>query len=458
MKKTTQTRASDSADVPAEQVHHNPVYSWYVVFVLMACYALAFVDRQILSLLVDPIKADLGINDTQFGLLQGLAFALFYTFVGLFLANLSDRKNRVKIIAVGIAFWSVMTALCGLSKTYLQLFAARTGVAAGEAALSPAAYSIIGDYFPKQKIGKAMSVYTAGVFLGSGLAFILGGYLMVTLPATMTFPIVGVLKNWQMTFIVVGIPGLLFSLLALTIKEPKRGRYLTSADIQSDDASQTNSISDALRYFRSNLPMFMRHNVGFAMITLIAYAFPAWVPSYFIRTLGWTAAETGIIYGLIALIASPLGVLAGGAMGDWMLKNGYKDAFFRVPVYGAVALMLPACFATMGTNPIIAIVLLVIFHFFSSFHAGMAVASLHLITPVQFRAQATALYLFAINLIGLGLGPVMVALLTDFYFEDPTAVGKSLSMVSVVVIPIAIVLLWQTKRLYNKNYLNSVDN
>ena len=268
MKKTTQTRASDSADVPAEQVHHNPVYSWYVVFVLMACYALAFVDRQILSLLVDPIKADLGINDTQFGLLQGLAFALFYTFVGLFLANLSDRKNRVKIIAVGIAFWSVMTALCGLSKTYLQLFAARTGVAAGEAALSPAAYSIIGDYFPKQKIGKAMSVYTAGVFLGSGLAFILGGYLMVTLPATMTFPIVGVLKNWQMTFIVVGIPGLLFSLLALTIKEPKRGRYQTSADIQSDDASQTNSISDALRYFRSNLPMFMRHNVGFAMIRL----------------------------------------------------------------------------------------------------------------------------------------------------------------------------------------------
>jgi sugar phosphate permease len=132
MKTTTETAARNEA--PAEQVHHNPVYSWHVVFVLMACYALAFVDRQILSLLVDPIKADLGINDTQFGLLQGLAFALFYNFVGRFLANLSDKKNRVKIIAVGIAFWSVMTALCGLSKTYLQLFAARTSVAAGAAA------------------------------------------------------------------------------------------------------------------------------------------------------------------------------------------------------------------------------------------------------------------------------------------------------------------------------------
>ncbi|OEY70912.1 hypothetical protein BI198_03005 [Rheinheimera salexigens] len=441
--------------MPALVKHENPVYSWYVVIILMLCYALAFIDRQILSLLVDPIKADLGISDTQFGLLQGLAFALFYTFVGLFLANLADKKKRVKIIAIGVAAWSVMTAMCGLSKSFFHMFLARVGVAVGEAALSPAAYSIISDYFPKRKLGKAMSVYTAGVYLGSGLAFLIGGLLIVALPDSLTLPIVGELKNWQLIFISIGLPGLLFALLSLTIREPKRGRYQTATDIKVDKPSSVEneqSITHSLKFFKSKWPMFVQHNIGFAMLTLVGYAFHSWAPSFFIRTMAWSPEKTGMVYGTIAIIASPLGVLCGGILGDWILKRGYNDAFFKVPFYGAIALLLPAGFATLTTDTTLVLTLITLLMFFSSFHGGMAVASLHTITPIQYRAQATAIYLFVINLIGLGLGPVLVAVLTDYVFQDPTAVGKSLSLVSFIIIPIAILLLWRTKAMYNRKY------
>lgn len=453
---TTSADGVTTAPAAALVEHKNPVYSWYVVLVLMLCYALAFIDRQVLSLLVDPIKADLGISDTQFGLLQGLAFALFYTFVGLFLANLADKKKRVTIIAVGVAAWSVMTAMCGLSKSFFHMFLARVGVAVGEAALSPAAYSIISDYFPKRKLGKAMSVYTAGVYLGSGLAFLLGGVLVAVLPASLTLPVVGELKNWQLIFISIGLPGLLFALLSLTIKEPKRGRYQNATDIRlepsADNAENTQSIRQSLSFFKTKWPMFVQHNIGFAMLTLIGYSFHSWVPSFFIRTLGWTPAETGMVYGGLAIVASPLGVLCGGILGDWFLKRGYNDAFFKIPFYGAIALLLPAGFATLSTNPTIVLTLVTILLFFSSFHGGMAVASLHTITPIQYRAQATAIYLFVINLIGLGLGPVLVALLTDYVFQDPTAVGKSLSVVGFTIIPLAIFLLWRTKAMFNRKY------
>lgn len=427
-------------------------YSWYVVGVLMLCYALSFIDRQILSLLVEPIKHDLSLTDTEFGLLQGFAFAIFYTFVGLYIGKLADTKNRRWIIVIGVAAWSVMTALCGLAKSYALLFAARAGVAVGEASLSPAAYSIIGDYFPPRKLGRAMSVYTMGVYLGSGLAFLVGGTLIAAMPEQATFAVVGELKAWQLIFIIIGAPGLALSALVLTIKEPVRGRYVPNTGGSSTAAKKTTepSVFTALQYFASNWRMYLMHFLGFSLLTMIGYAFHAWVPAYFIRVHAWEASEIGITYGAITILCAPAGVLAGGWFGDFLIGRGFKDAHMRGPLIGALALWIPAALATTLTTDVVVIfTLLALLQFFASFHGGLAVASLHTVTPLAYRAQATALYLFFINLIGMGLGPLLVALMTDYVFVDEAAVGSSLALIGAIATPLAIIFLWFGKKQFS---------
>src|SRR6185503_17082308 len=209
-------------------------YAWYVVLILMACYTLSFIDRQILSLLVAPIKQDLGISDTRVGLLQGLAFAVLYTALGLPMGRIADRRSRRNLIAVGVFFWSLMTALCSVARSFGSLFLARVGVGVGEATLGPSAFSLISDYFPKERLGTALSVYSAGIFVGAGLANIVGG--IVTQAASnlqpVDLPILGTIAPWRFTFLIVGIPGLLVGLLVYTIREPLRKNLLRTADGQ----------------------------------------------------------------------------------------------------------------------------------------------------------------------------------------------------------------------------------
>jgi MFS family permease len=424
----------------------NSLYSWYVVVVLMLCYALSFIDRQILSLLVEPIKADLELSDTEFSLLQGMAFALFYTFVGLYMGKLADTRNRRNLIVLGVAAWSAMTAFCGFAKSFSHLFMARVGVAVGEATLSPAAYSITGDYFTKDKLARAMSTYSVGVFLGSGLAFVVGGALIASIPALATLPLVGEVKAWQLVFIIVGLAGIPFALLVLTVREPPRGRYSDTAREQVENVTVFNSV----KYFTRHWRFYGPHFIGFSMLTTIGYAFHSWVPAFFIRTHGWEASEIGLTYGTINIIAAPLGVLAGGWFGDKLAKAGIQDAFIKGPIAGAIPLWI---FASLATAPFIgmptlSLVLLAALHFFASFHAGMAVAALHTATPLTMRSQATAAYLFVINLIGLGGGPLIVALLTDFVFQDERLIGSSLMVVGACATPIAIFMLSLAARQY----------
>ncbi|MCI0489999.1 MAG: MFS transporter, partial [Blastocatellia bacterium] len=190
-------------------------YAWYVVIILMVCYTLSFIDRQILSLLVKPIQRDLGINDTEMGLLQGAAFGIFYTLLGLPMGWLADRISRRNLIAVGVFFWSLTTALCAVAKSFGSLFFARMGVGVGEATLAPSAFSMISDYFPKERLGTALSVYAMGIFIGSGLANIVGGTVVgsvVDMPAV-DLPVIGTIASWRLTFLIVGLPGILVGLL-----------------------------------------------------------------------------------------------------------------------------------------------------------------------------------------------------------------------------------------------------
>ena len=422
------------------------LYAWYVVVVLMLCYALSFIDRQILSLLVEPIKADLSLSDTEFSLLQGMSFAIFYTFVGLYMGKLADTRNRRNIIIAGVTAWSVMTALCGFAKSFTHLFMARVGVAVGEATLSPAAYSITSDYFKKEQLARAMSTYSVGVFLGSGLAFVVGGALIASIPASATLPIIGDVVAWQLVFLIVGLAGLPFALLVFTIREPQRGRF--SSDNEVLDMSTT--VSGSLRYFARRWRFYAPHFVGFSMLTTIGYAFHSWIPAFFIRAHGWSASEIGLTYGTINIVTAPLGVLAGGWFGDRLAKQGFTDAFLRGPMLGAVPLWLLAGSATAPfiPSPQVTLALLAALHFFASFHAGMAVAALHTATPISMRSQATAAYLFVINLVGLGGGPLVVALLTDFVFQDEALIGSSLMLVGACATPIAIFMLSVARKAY----------
>lgn len=415
-------------------------YAWYVVGVLTVAYVVSFVDRQILSLLAPSIERDLGIGDTAMSLLMGFSFAVFYTIFGIPLGRLADSRSRRVIIAVGIASWSLMTAGCGLTRRFWQLALCRMGVGVGEASLSPAAYSLIADYFRPQHRATAISVYTMGIYIGSGLAFILGGLVVsfVSGPEAFDLPLVGPTRPWQLVFFVVGFPGLIVALLLATVREPIR---------QGRRAALQGSASVPLHvvwsYLRDNRATFTCLNLGVAFLTLSAYGASAWVPTFFVRKYGWPRDRVGIVFGLIVAVAGPLGVMAGGRLADWLRRRGHADAEVRVALLAAVGWLPFGALYPVMPNGAWSALLLAPTLFFTSAPFGVAPAAIQRMMPNAMRAQATALYLFVINLIGLGLGPTAVALVTDMVFHDQGSVHLSLLAVGLVADVAGIVLLWR---------------
>lgn len=414
-------------------------YAWYVVFVLMVCYTLSFIDRQILALLVGPIRRELQISDTQIGLLQGLAFAIFYTACGLPLGRVADRHNRRNLLTVGLLLWSAMTALCAGARSFPTLFLARMGVGVGEAALSPAAFSMISDYFPKERLAAALSVYSMGVFIGSGLALMVGGLVVQavsTLPP-MDVPLIGVIAPWRFTFLAVGLPGILVAALLLTVREPIRknlaagGARLTMAEV----------IAEVRQRWQSVLGV----SVGMGGQAMCTYAFIAWGPAFFQRVHGWSAGQTGQTLGLMILVTGCTGMYLGGSLSDRWLKQGVREAPLKVGVYAAVgtALFFGLAFLSPGASAGWTVAMLWGGLFCLAFPIGSAYASLQLIVPNQVRGQVTALLLVIFNLIGLTLGPLLPALMNDRVFEDPMRVGTSIG-ITVVGGSVFMILLFRS--------------
>ncbi len=262
-------------------------YAWYVAVVLMLCNTLSFIDRQILGLLVTPIKQELGLSDTKIGLLQGLAFGIFYTLLGMPMGRLVDRGNRRNLVAAGIFLWSLMTAACATARGFWTLFAARMGVGIGEATLSPSAFSLLSDYFPKERLGTALSVFSMGVFFGSGSALIVGGL------------VIGAVGSWRLTFLIVGLPGMLAALLMLTIKEPKRRNLLAGK-------AGHLSLGEVVEQVRLRWQSVAGICLAFAFQALCNYSQQAWLPTYFARAHGWQPRQAGLT---LACRARPLGDL-----------------------------------------------------------------------------------------------------------------------------------------------------
>lgn len=441
----------DGADLPQSQdPWPNPLYAWYVVGVLMLAYTNSFIDRQILSLLVEPIREDLGVTDTQISLLAGLAFSIFYTLMGVPLARLADQSHRRNIIAVGITSWSFMTALCGAAQNFWQLFLARIGVGVGEATLSPAAFSMISDYFPKHRLSRAISVYSMGVYFGVGLALMIGGLVikLVSAAPPVELPIVGKVYSWQLTFFYVALLGLPILLLILTIREPlRRGR--AASTISKHGAS----FKDLRQFVRTNAWTVTWHFAAYSLIGIGIVTYLVWTPTLFIRTYGWDAPKVGLVYGGLTFVLGTAGVYAGGFVADWLHRRGRQDAILRATLYGGFAAIPFAVATPLMPNATLATLGLAFATFFLAFPQGLPAAALQVIAPNALRAQMTALYFLVGNLIALGFGPTLVALVTDYGFEDPQKLRYSMSVVCAIVIPLGLVAAY----LSLKPYRESVD-
>ena len=411
-------------------------YAWYVAIVLMVCNTLSFIDRQILGLLVTPIKLELGISDTAIGLLQGLAFGIFYTLLGIPMGRIADRSNRRNLVVAGILCWSVMTGLCAAARNFWTLFAVRMGVGVGEATLSPSAFSLLSDYFPKERLGTALSVFSMGVFFGSGLALIVGGL------------IIGAVGSWRLTFLIVGLPGLLAALLVYTIKEPVRKNLLRT---KSGQASHL-SFADVIGQVRLRWQSVVGICLAFAFQALCNYAQQAWLPTYFFRVHGWAPKRAGLTIGIISLITGLLGAYLGGRLCDHWQRRGKADAPLRVGVLATACagVFFSLAMAMPALN--LQIALLVPAFFFLAMPIGSSYASLQLILPNQVRGQVGALQVFTLNLFGLILGPFLPGFFNDYLFHDPKMVGWSLALTVGMASLLSAVLFWATWRPYRRHY------
>ena len=408
-------------------------YAWYVVGVLLLANVSGFVDRQILALLVVPIQRDLGLSDTRMSYLIGLPFAIFYTVMAVPIARVADAWSRRGVIAIGVTLWSIMTALCGLAGTYTRLLLARIGVGVGEASLAAPAASIIADYFPKERLGTAMSVYSMGVFLGSGLAYFLGGWIvgLVSAQEIWTLPIIGSIRPWQTVFLMVGLPGLLVAALALTIREPER----------RTTAARAVPLSQLFAYVRANLRTFSCVSFGYAMSATVNYGIAFWLATFLQRSHGWPASRAGMIQGVLTMTLGTLGVLAGGRLADALVRANRVDGALRVGIIGAVGMLVFASAYPLVPTAAMVIAMLVLVNIFAALPWGAASAAAAQIIPPQMRAQGVALFFFVMNLVSFALGPWAVAAITDFVFGDKNAVRYSLVIVNVVGMLGAIALL-----------------
>jgi len=418
-------------------------YGWYVVFILVVAYTLSYIDRQILTLLVQPIKASLKISDVQVSLLQGLAFAIFYTFLGIPIARLADRHKRTAIISVGILVWSVMTAACGLARNFGQLFTARVGVGVGEAALGPAAYSMIADYFPARKLAKALSVYTGAIYFGAGIAMLAGGALIGMVPAT-TLPGIGTMEPWQLVFVAVGVPGVLVALLTASLREPRR------TGVIAGDAFP--SISEVARYVGERRGCYAFLILGFSASSLMWNGVTGWIPTHFIRTFGWTPAQVGLRYGMVLFFCGSAGIYGGGVLSGWLRERGRIDSNLQLGMISAALAIPTGVLAPLMPTAGLSLFVYALFVLAGSMPYGGAAAALQEITPNRMRAQVTAIYFFGLNLAGIGIGPTVVALFTDKVFHDELMLRYSLAVTVMIGAPLCLLLLGLARKPYRKAF------
>ncbi|MBH80191.1 MAG: hypothetical protein CMQ49_06750 [Gammaproteobacteria bacterium] len=427
-------------------------YLWYAVGVLTVASTFSIIDRQILNVMIGPVKRDLGgISDFQVSLIMGFAFTFMYSVLSYPAGWLADRYNRRNLMAGGIAAWSLLTMICGMVSQYWHLFWARMGVGVGEATLGPAANSSLADYFPADRLPLAIGIVSSAPFVGQGLANIAGGPLIDYLEATPNFvlPGWGELYSWQIVFIVVGAPGLLVALAMMGLREPaRRGKVTDEVGVP---------LSEVWAFVRQRWAFFALVFAGYLGLATQGWSLFSWIVEYYVRNHGWTRAEIGLTYGSIAMVVGIMGSVIGGLWAGSLMRRNVPDATLRLVTYGSIVLIPTATALTLVPNPYVGIVLLIPVTFCMAMPPGLIMASLQAVAPNELRGQMVALYLIAVNFLAYTFAPSLPALLSDFVFESELALGKSISLLAVINYTLASVCLYLGLKHYRRALTQASD-
>jgi len=405
----------------------RPAVAWCGIATLFVVQIFSFVDRQALSLLIAPIKADLGMSDTEVSLVIGLGFALAYAVAGLPIGRLVDRISRPALLATGLALWCGCTFLCGFVRSFPQLALARSGVGIGEATGTPVVVSLLGDWFPPHRRGLAFAVFAVSAYVGTGLALVAGSAIVHAFEGLpfVDVPVIGPVHTWQFVFLLIGPPGLLMIPFVLALYEPRRAGVAGGARKTDAEAPDMTCV---VAHYRRHWRAFATQHAASALLAMLFYGTGAWVPEFLRRTYGLSIAQSGLWFGCVTVTAGALGVLVGGVISDWMLRAGWTDARLRVTGYAALcALPFAAAFPHAAT-PALALPLAGGMIFFTAVISTTGSTGVQELAPARMRGIASAVYLFVFNGIGLSLGPTVFALLTDKVFGDEALLWRALAV------------------------------
>lgn len=394
--------------------------AWISTLLLMLLFAMAYLDRQVISLMVKPISAEFGIGDFEISLLQGFAFALLYALCGLPLGMAVDRYPRRYIIMGGVLVWSLAAMSCGMAQSFNQMLLARIFVGAGEAALSPAAYAILAELFPRRKLTFALAVFMLGALIGSEASLALGGTILHFAANGVTLPLLGELPAWRFAFLVTGAPGLLLAFLALAIHEPARIR-------PKADGGRSGGWSEVLRFVGQHKRFFLVQMLGFAAVMALVYARLAWNPTFLMRTFGWSVAQASYALATFGLLTGAPALLLGGKIVDWLFAKGFADAHFRYYALGGLILAICGVAGYLSPDPLWFFLLLALPTFPLSMGA-IGASAVQLVTPPHLRGRVSALYLLAVSLIGMTVGPALVGYLTAHVFANPQSIDTAMAI------------------------------
>jgi MFS family permease len=419
----------------------SPAQAWLTTGAMTVAYAISYLDRQLINLLAPALKADLALTDVELSVLQGTAFAIPFVTFGLVAGALADRFGRVRLVAAGMAAWSAMTSLCGVVRHFGGLFACRAGVGVGEAVLTPAAVSMISDQFPPTQRPRALATYQMGSTVGAALGYVLIGAWLPHEPVHVAG--LGVLQPWQATFLALGVPGVLCAALLLALQEPARRGLMRPADAPAA------GYGDALRFLWARRAAFAPTMIGFGLLGLLAYGPASQTTLFFVRTYGWTIGEIASVNGLLIVLTGTPGALFGGHLAV-RLRRRHPDGTLRAIAYATTAAIVPITFLWLSPTPLLAWIGQGAMNFAVAASINLNTAALADVTPNELRGKTIALNAMLITLVGLGVGPTLIAMITDYVLHDESQLRWSLVMFSAVVSPLAALVLWRALPAYRR--------
>lgn len=431
------------------KTYPKPVYAWYVVVVLMCFYVLSFMDRQIIAVLIDPIKDDLSLSDVQVSLLGGVSFALFYSTTGVFIGRLADSMNRPWLIAMGVFVWSLTTAICGVASKFWHLLILRMGVGLGESALLPSTLSLLTDYFPVKRLATPTSVFLLGAPIGIGVSFAAGGYIfgvaqdITNASGWSDVAFIGGTAAWKLVLLFLGVLGMIMTLALVTVREPRNLKQAVSGDTEASavNAADAAEIKDVKKYARKYWLAIGSLYFCMALVSLAAYSQGFWDITSLARTYDKSPSEVSFMYGMVQLFGGLCGMVLGGVVADRLSKKGVKGASVIMVAIGC-AIATPASFIypLMGSvNGALAFMVIAIFG--SNMAFACAASALQRMFPASMIGLAAGVYYLISNSIGIVIGPTLVAAITDYAFQDPEMIRYSLAGVGGVSRLLAFILI-----------------